>query len=63
MKCAVLCNGPSRFDYQPSTEYDYVIGCNVPWTDVDATVIVDEVVVERWSKQPDLNKLPAYFSR
>ena len=63
MKCAVLCNGPSRVDYRPSTEYNYVIGCNVPWTDVDATVVLDENVIERWSKEPDLIKVPAYFSR
>lgn len=63
MKCAVLCNGPSRVDYQPSTEYDYVIGCNVPWTDVNATVVLDEIVIDRWCKEPNLIKVPAYFSR
>jgi hypothetical protein len=63
MKAAVLCNGPSRVDYRPSTEYNYVIGCNIPWTTVDATVVLDENVIERWSKQPDLIKVPVYFSR
>ena len=63
MKCAVLCNGPSRVDYQPSIEYNYVVGCNIPWTTVNATVIVDENVIDRWSKEPDLIKVPAYFSR
>jgi hypothetical protein len=48
MKCAVLCNGPSRIDYQPSLEYNYVIGCNIPWTAVDATVILDVNVLEQW---------------
>jgi hypothetical protein len=48
MKCAVLCNGPSRIDYQPSSEYNYVIGCNIPWTEVDATVILDVNVLEQW---------------
>jgi hypothetical protein len=62
MKCAVLCNGPSRVAYIPSTEYDFVIGCNIPWTDVDATVVLDEAVVELWAKTPDLIKVPTYFS-
>ena len=48
MKCAVLCNGPSRIDYQPSSEYNYVMGCNIPWTAVNATVILDVNVLEQW---------------
>jgi len=48
MKCAVLCNGPSRIDYQPSIEYNYVIGCNIPWTAVDATVVLDVNVLDKW---------------
>lgn len=48
MNCAVLCNGPSRIAYQASTEYNYVIGCNIPWTKVDATVILDINVLENW---------------
>lgn len=48
MNCAVLCNGPSRIAYQASKEYDYVIGCNIPWTKVDATVILDINVLEHW---------------
>ena len=48
MRCAVLCNGPSRIDYRPSTEYNYVIGCNIPWTAVDSTVILDANVLEKW---------------
>ena len=63
MKCAILCNGPSRVDYQPSLEYDYVIGCNVPWTKVDATVVLDEHVVYRWANEPELIQCKAYFSR
>ena len=62
MKCAVLCNGPSRTLYEPSTEYGFVIGCNIPWTKVDATVILDEQVVRLWAKNPDLITVPAYFS-
>lgn len=48
MKCAVLCNGPSRIDYKPSSGYNYVIGCNIPWTKVDATVVLDVNVLDRW---------------
>lgn len=63
MKCAVLCNGPSRIHYKPSSSYDFVIGCNIPWTDVDATCIVDSNVVYKWAAEPDLIKVPAVFSR
>jgi hypothetical protein len=63
MRIAVLCNGPSRVDYTSSLGYDYVIGCNVPWTEVDATVVLDEIVIDLWSKTPDLITVPVYFSR
>jgi hypothetical protein len=64
MKCAVLCNGPSRVDFQSRDGYTYVIGCNIPWFDeVDATVVLDEAIVDMWYKEPDLIKVPAYFSR
>lgn len=46
MKAAVLGNGKSRFLYTNPNEYDYVIGCNIPWTTVNDTVIIDEKVVE-----------------
>jgi hypothetical protein len=59
---AVLGNGPSRKSYDPSKEYDYRIGCNVPWTDVDCTVIIDTEIVRLWKLDPDLIKCPAYFS-
>jgi hypothetical protein len=62
MKCAVLCNGPSRVLYEPSTEYGFIIGCNIPWTKVDATVVLDEQVVRAWAKNPDLITVPVYFS-
>ena len=63
MKCAVLCNGPSRVDFQSREGYTYVIGCNIPWfKEVDATVIVDEIVVDRWHREPDIISVPAYFS-
>jgi hypothetical protein len=63
MKCAVLCNGPSRIDYQSSAEYSYVIGCNVPWAKVDATVIIDEEVILRWANEPTLIDVSCYCSR
>jgi hypothetical protein len=63
MKAAVLCNGPSRNLFNSTDGYNYIIGCNVPWTKVDATVVVDEIVVERWAREPELITVPAYFSR
>jgi hypothetical protein len=62
MKAAVLCNGPSRNLYESSTEYDFVIGCNIPWTKVDATIVLDEQVVRLWAKNPELITVPTYFS-
>ena len=62
MKCAVLCNGPSRILYEPSTEYGFIIGCNIPWTKVDATVVLDEEVVRAWAQNLDLITVPTYFS-
>lgn len=62
MRCAVLCNGPSRNLYVPSTEYGFIMGCNIPWTAVDATIVLDEQVVRLWAKKPDLITVPTYFS-
>lgn len=63
MKVAVLCNGPSREIFRDSLEYEFVIGCNIPWTVVDATVILDVEVIHYLSKHPELINIPAYFSR
>jgi len=63
MKVAVLCNGPSRVVFRDSLEYDYVIGCNIPWTVVDATVILDPEIIHYMGLHPELIKIPAYFSR
>lgn len=64
MIAAILGNGPSRISYlQSKTNYDIVVGCNIPWTDVDYTIILDEEVVERWKSEPELIKVPAYFSK
>jgi hypothetical protein len=48
MKAAVLCNGPSRVAFDSTLEYNYIIGCNIPWTKVNATVIFDKDVLEKW---------------
>ncbi len=50
MKCAVLCNGPSRTLYTPSESYEWVLGCNIPWTEVDATVVIDFQIIDKWDK-------------
>lgn len=63
MKGAVLCNGPSRIAYQPSDEYQFVLGCNIPWTECDATVIVDDVVIIEWNKNHSLINTDVYFSK
>lgn len=63
MRVAVLCNGPSRVAFNSDLVYNYTIGCNIPWTKVDATIVLDEQVVREWSKNPELITCPAVFSR
>ena len=64
MKAAILGNGPSRTKYfDNKIHYDIVAGCNVPWINVDWTVVLDDEVVSRWAKEPDLITVPTYFSR
>lgn len=63
MKCAVLCNGPSRVAFQSREGYDFVIGCNIPWTEVDATVVFDRDIVNYLAKHPDHINYKIYFSR
>lgn len=62
MRAALLCNGPSRSLYTDSTKYDYVIGCNVPWSKVDSTVVIDNEVVQKWYKVKNLISVPTWFS-
>lgn len=50
MRCALLCNGPSRVAFNQDLEYNYIIGCNIPWTKVDATVILDKNVLDKWQE-------------
>jgi hypothetical protein len=61
MKCAVLCNGPSRSIYNPSIEYTYRIGCNIPWTKVDCTVILDSQLINVLVANPPLIDFNIYF--
>jgi hypothetical protein len=48
MKTALLCNGPSRELYQSDESYKYIIGCNIPWTRVNSTVVMDVGVLEKF---------------
>lgn len=47
MKTALLCNGPSRVAFKPDLGYNYIIGCNIPWTKVDSTVVIDVKVLDK----------------
>lgn len=49
MKVALLCNGPSRILYQPDESYKYIIGCNIPWSKVNCTVIMDVGVLDKFN--------------
>jgi len=62
MKAAVLCNGATRSLFTAPDRYRYLIGCNIPWRQVDANVVLDIEVVRRWYKQKDLISAPTYFS-
>lgn len=62
MKCAILCNGPSRALYKGRGDYSSVVGCNIPWTDVDYVVILDKKAVTAWVAHPEIEIVPAYFS-
>ena len=62
MRGAVVANGPSRTRFNNTHGYSYTIGCNIPWTKVDATVILDGNVIERWSRDLRLISCPAFFT-
>jgi hypothetical protein len=48
MKVALLGNGNSRNLFPDTPDrYSYLIGCNIPWRQVDATVILDVNVLEK----------------
>ena len=62
MKCAILGNGPSRKSYNSNySNYNFVLGCNIPWTKVDATVILDKEIIRYLSTHPELIKFKIYF--
>ena len=63
MNCAVLGNGPCRVAFSDEMVYDWKIGCNIPWTTCDATVVIDSGVVDVWAKNPSLITCPTYFSK
>jgi len=62
MKAAVLCNGPSRTLFVNPDRYNYLIGCNFPWRQVDSTVVLDIQVVQKWYKEQTLINVPTWFS-
>jgi len=51
MRVALLGNGNSRILFTQADTYDYIIGCNIPWRQVDATVVMDVNVLEKF-KEP-----------
>lgn len=62
MKTAILGNGPSRILYDPNNDFDFVVGCNIPWTKVDATVICDIEIVEILRTDFTLIQVPVIIS-
>ena len=61
MNAALLCNGPSRSLFTSTNGYNYLIGCNVPWRQVDSTVVLDVGIVQNWWKNK-LPLVPTWFS-
>lgn len=59
---AILGNGPSRTLYNANNEYDFVIGCNIPYEKVDATVICDVEIVELLKNDFTLIQIPVIIS-
>lgn len=62
MKTAILGNGPSRTLYNEDEEFDFVVGCNIPWTKVDATVICDIEIVNLLRNDFTLIQVPVIIS-
>lgn len=63
MKAALLCNGPSRIAYKGREGYTTVMGCNIPWTEVDSVVILDENIAKILANTPELIKYKTWFGR
>lgn len=53
MKTALLCNGPSRLVFNPDLVYNYTIGCNIPWSVVNSTMIMDVNVLQKFTNPCD----------
>lgn len=62
MNGAVLGNGISRNMYSDNSDFDLVIGCNIPWTKVDATVICDIEIIDLIKNDFTLIKVPVIIS-
>jgi hypothetical protein len=54
MRCNVLCNGPSRISYKENNLPS--IGCNIPWSSVNYTVIFGNDVIDIVDE--DMNLIP-----
>lgn len=62
MKTAILGNGPSRILYEEVNDFDLIIGCNIPWTKVDATVLCDKEIVDVIKNDFTLIQVPVIIS-
>lgn len=62
MKTAILGNGPSRILYNSENDFDLVIGCNIPWTKVDATILCDREIVDVIKNDFILIQVPVIIS-
>jgi len=62
MKTAILGNGPSRILYNSENDFDLVIGCNIPWTKVDATILCDREIVDVIKNDFTLIQVPVIIS-
>jgi hypothetical protein len=47
--------------FSDSNSYEYIIGCNIPWTTVNSTVVLDIGVVDKWWRFK-LPTVPTWFS-
>jgi hypothetical protein len=61
MKVALLCNGPSRVAFKGKEEYNYVMGCNIPWCEVDGITMID-VSVARYYATHELPSCEVFLS-
>jgi hypothetical protein len=69
MIVAVLGNGPSKEDWLMEKSlypFNFIMGCNFPWTHVDATTIIDGKAAEGWVEyvidKKEVNPVKFYLS-